>query len=59
MKSNNKNRILFASGLLCLSTSIVIWNFKLSDGAMGFLLGLGLVLVVYGFLAIRRKKQSY
>lgn len=59
MKDNKKIRILYASGLLCLCTSVVIWNFKLSDGAQGFLLGLGIVLTLYGFLSMKRKKRSY
>jgi len=33
-----------------------IWNFKLSDLAQGFLLGLGLVFTLYGFISMKYRK---
>jgi len=58
MKANKKNRILFSSGLLCTCVSVVIWNLHVSDGLQGFLLGLGFVLTIYGYITMKKNKPA-
>lgn len=58
MTKNKKARLTLAIGLLCSSAALIIRNFHWSDSGQGFLMGIGLVLTVYGFIAMQSKQQA-
>ena len=58
MKNLRKDKILFSSGLLCTSASVIIWNFSVYDALQGFMLGLGFVLTVYGYASLKKNRSA-